>query len=176
MMGHQTLLAPDEVVVARAALVDMVKLLLWSILVWYEFQKSQDPRKPKNNQAQAQPQQNRNLIQQNFPPSNPAQQENIKDFCRKIHQSQKSQNFILSLVFLIFYKQQGVRGVTPGNGSGSVPPFMLQQMILQQQMTQQRSVMTSQMASQDMMRHPGPYDENQHIQKLLNQNKYHQDF
>jgi hypothetical protein len=109
--------------------------------------KSQDPRKPKNNQVQQPPQQqNRNLIQQNFPPLNPAQQ------------------------------QQGVRGVAPGNGSGSVPPFMLQQMILQQQMTQ-RSVMTSQMTSQDMMRqHPGPYDENQHIQKLLNQNKYHQDF
>ena len=46
--------------------------------------KSQDPRKPKNNQAQAQPQQNRNLIQQNFPPLNPAQQENIKDFWKKV--------------------------------------------------------------------------------------------
>ena len=43
--------------------------------------KSQDPRKPKNNQAQ-QPQQNRNLIQQNFPPLNPAQQENIKIFSK----------------------------------------------------------------------------------------------
>ena len=45
--------------------------------------KSQDPRKPKNNQAQAQPQQNRNLIQQNFPPLNPAQQENIIKFLQK---------------------------------------------------------------------------------------------
>ena len=39
-----------------------------------------------------------------------------------------------------------------------------------------KMVMTSQMTPQDMMRHSGPYDKNQHIQKLLNQNKYHQDF